>query len=405
MAVITTMVALQLSLSFLAWEDFSRSFHGNFDRFRVALLIVGGIAVGCLFVQRILLGKRIKDRAKPFPVLQYLSAFIETSIPTIAMMVAAQFIEPVYTLFTPAPFVYAIFIVMSILRLNARLCIFTGAVAGLEYSIMAAIYLNSSPTAGFEPILTALPHHVLRGMLFFLAGVTAGLVTTQIKRRTINSLEIIDERNRISRTFGEYVSPAVMDKLMTVKPDFRSEKKQVCVMFLDIRDFTSFSEKRAPEEVFQYLESLFEFMIEIVNRHHGIVNKFLGDGFMAVFGAPLSDGDDCLNAIAAAREIVERVNEEVAAGRILPTSVGIGLHFGEAVTGSIGSSLRREYAVIGDVVNLASRIEQLNKKFGSHILVSDSVWNAAGERGDSGTPMVEVQVKGREAPIQIYQMA
>ena len=82
-------------------------------------------------------------------------------------------------------------------------------------------------------------------------------------------------------------------------------------MFLDIRNFTGFAEKRSPEEVVEYLESLFEFMIEIVNRHHGIINKFLGDGFMAVFGAPLSDGKDCANAVGAAREILARVQQEV----------------------------------------------------------------------------------------------
>ena len=89
-------------------------------------------------------------------------------------------------------------------------------------------------------------------------------------------------------------------------------------MFLDIRNFTTFAEKRTPEEVVAYLESLFEFMIEIVNRHHGVINKFLGDGFMAVFGAPLSDGSDCLNGVTAAREILARVEAEVAQGKVLP---------------------------------------------------------------------------------------
>ena len=94
-----------------------------------------------------------------------------------------------------------------------------------------------------------------------------------------------------------------------------------------------------------YLESLFEFMIEIVNRNNGIINKFLGDGFMAVFGAPLSDGNDCANAVRSAREILEKVEEEVQRGSILPTTVGIGLHAGQAVTGSIGSALRKEYTL------------------------------------------------------------
>jgi adenylate cyclase len=196
-----------------------------------------------------------------------------------------------------------------------------------------------------------------------------------------------------------------MNKLLAMKPDLRSEKRDVCVMFLDIRNFTTFAEKRTPEEVVDYLESLFEFMIEIVNRHHGIINKFLGDGFMAVFGAPLSEGSDSLNGLAAAQEILLRLKEEVAKGRVLPTTVGIGLHAGEAVTGSIGSSLRREYAVIGDVVNLASRIEQMNKQFHSQLLISEAVWQTLGEGHTEAIPMGHVQIIGRETPIQIYQVA
>ncbi|HWT02746.1 MAG TPA: adenylate/guanylate cyclase domain-containing protein, partial [Pyrinomonadaceae bacterium] len=256
-----------------------------------------------------------------------------------------------------------------------------------------------------EPILSGVSPHVLKGLLLLLAGVVTGFVTLQIKRRSLKTFEALEERNRISRTFGEYVSPAVMDKLLTLKPDLRSEKKNVCVMFLDIRNFTAFAEKRTPEEVVDYLESLFEFMVEIVNRHHGIVNKFLGDGFMAVFGAPLSQGSDCRNAVAAAREILSRLGEEVASGKVLPTTVGIGVHAGEAVTGSLGSSLRKEYTVVGDVVNLASRIEQLNKHFDAQFLISGAVWETLRDELEAAVPVGDVQVRGRGALIPVYKLA
>src|SRR2546422_1017528 len=126
---------------------------------------------------------------------------------------------------------------------------------------------------------------------------------------------------------------------------------------------------------------------------------------MAVFGAPLSEGSDCLNGLSAAQEILWRVKEKVDKGRGLPTAVSIGLHAGEAVTGSIGSSLRREYGVIGDVVNLASRIERMNKQFDSQLLTSEAVWQTLGEGHTDAIPMGHVQVKGRETPIQIYQVA
>jgi adenylate cyclase len=144
---------------------------------------------------------------------------------------------------------------------------------------------------------------------------------------------------------------------------------------LDIRDFTRFSEERRPEEVIDYLNVLYSRFIEIVGRHNGIINKFLGDGFMAVFGAPVSDGRDVSNAVHAALEILDCVEEMNRKGEIAPTRIGMGLHAGSAVTGNVGSDERKEYTIIGDTVNLASRIEQLNKEYGSSLLVTDAVYS------------------------------
>lgn len=386
-------------------EQFRRSFHGRVDGFLISFGLLTGFALACLLIERAVINRKINKRQGISEAPQYLSALVETSLPTAGMIVGSIFQGPVYSLFTPAVLIYPILILLSALRLNLKLCVFTGAVAGLEYSALALYSVTNGSDALVEPILSAVPDHLLKGFLLFATGIVAGLVTKQIKERTLKSFEMIEERNGIRRTFGEYVSPVVMEKLMTLKPDLRSERRKVCVMFLDIRNFTGFAEKRTPEEVVAHLESLFEFMIEIVNRHHGVINKFLGDGFMAVFGAPLSNGADCLNGITAAQEILSRVETEVANGAVLPTRVGIGLHAGEAVTGSIGSSLRREYTVIGDVVNLASRIEQLNKQFGSQLLISEIVRQALGEKDAGAMPKGDVQVRGREAPIRIYQLA
>src|SRR4030095_11063640 len=106
----------------------------------------------------------------------------------------------------------------------------------------ATYFVASVSNTAAEPILLGIPHHLFKGFLLFAMGVVTGLVTLQIRKRILKSFEVVEERNRISRTFGEYVSPAVMNKLMELKPDLRSEKRNVCVMFLDIRDFTSFAE-------------------------------------------------------------------------------------------------------------------------------------------------------------------
>jgi adenylate cyclase len=403
--VILSALLIVLIVALLGLEQFQRSFHGNFRGFITTFITLMGVTLVCLVVEGVVIDHLSRKQAHPSLLIQYLSSFIETSIPTLVMMIGSLFLGPIYALFTPVTLLYPVFIVLSALRLNARLCVFTGAVAAIEYSTLALYFVDQTSNATVEPILASMPHHVIRGLLLLVMGVVTGLVTIQIKKRTLNSFATLEERNRIRRTFGEYVSPVVMEKLLTLKPDLASEHRSVCVMFLDIRNFSTFAEKRTPEAVVAYLESLFEFMIEIVNRHHGIINKFLGDGFMAVFGAPVSNGTDCLNGVEAAREIILRVEREVAAGNVLPTRVGIGLHAGEAVTGSIGSALRKEYAVIGDVVNVASRIEQLNKEFGSQLLISEPVWQAVSDKFGDATPIGAVQVKGREAPIQLWQVA
>src|SRR5262249_23394705 len=150
---------------------------------------------------------------RPFATLKYLSAFVETSIPTAGMIVGSLFLGPIYTLFTPSAFIYPLFISLSALRLNVRLCIFTGAVAGVEYTLLALYFIRQSSGTSIEPILTGVPHHLLKGFLLFLGGVVTGLVTLQIRKRILSSFSVVEERNRISRTFGEYVSPEVMDKL------------------------------------------------------------------------------------------------------------------------------------------------------------------------------------------------
>ena len=145
-------------------------------------------------------------------------------------------------------------------------------------------------------------------------------------------------------------------------------------------------------------------MIGVADRR-GIVNKFLGDGFMAVFGAPIADGNPCAAAVDAGLDVLDRVDRLVRAGRIPPTRVGLGLHAGPAIVGNIGSARRKEYTVIGDVVNLASRVEALNKELGSLMLVTEEVWKAGGSARATPVAREPLRVRGREAPVRIFQLA
>ena len=215
----------------------------------------------------------------------------------------------------------------------------------------------------------------------------------------------IEDRNRVMGVFGQHVSPEVVNRLLSQSFDQDGELREVCLMFLDIRNFTSYTEKSAPAEVVEYLNSLFEFMVDCVNRNQGIVNKFLGDGFMAVFGAPLPDERNCHHALKAAIEILNELARFNARRGGDPTRVGIGLHAGSAITGTIGSAQRREYTIVGDTVNVARRIEEMTKPLSSRLLVSEEVWSRLLTKPRSMTRIGRVRVKGREAPVMLYRVA
>jgi adenylate cyclase len=345
-----------------------------------------------------------RSRRLPRPV-RFANALVEVTIPSLAILFGVEVTSPAYALYTPPSWGYFLFIILATLRLDFRLCLFTGVAAGLEYGLLGVYFLGQPQTVQIDPLLTAPIQHWTRVLMLIASGLLAGIVSMQIRKQFMLALHSVEEQNRVVNMFGQHVSPAVVEKLLSQDVELGGEVRHVCVMFLDIEGFTTFSESRRPEEVVVYLNTLFSKMIDSVNGHHGIVNKFLGDGFMAVFGAPITDASDCQNAVAASLEMLDQVAAMSASGEIAPTRVRIGLHAGEAVTGNVGSSARKEYTIIGDVVNLASRLEQLNKQFGSRLMVSETVMQRLDGIGDRAQPHGAIQVKGRERPVEVYELA
>ena len=151
------------------------------------------------------------------------------------------------------------------------------------------------------------------------------------------------------------------------------------------------------------LDGAFAVLVEILDRHGGIVNKFLGDGFLALFGAPFEAADAAHRAVDAAREMLDAMNSvNAASGWRL--RIGIGIHFGEVVAGNIGSPRRKEYTVIGDTVNFASRLEALNKDFNSQFLISAAVRDALGQECSDAVSLGEVAIRGYDRPMTVWQL-
>lgn len=327
---------------------------------------------------------------------------IETSIPSVFLYNLSQLHSPIHVLSSAMPFLYIFFIILSALFLNVWVCILSGIIATAEYLFIAHLLIDPSVLAHETSIVFSEQQLIARGFSFFIAALAVAFVTYKTKSSLVSAFKSEMEREHIAHVFGRHVSPAVVNMLLSQGSHQGTQSKFVCVLFLDIRNFTSYAESKKPEEVVRYLNDLFGFMIEIINNNHGIINKFLGDGFMAVFGAPISQGGDVDNAVRAAEQILSKIEEEIAEKRIDKTRVGIGLHCGEVVTGNIGDNQRQEYTIIGDVVNLASRLQDLNKEYSSELIISEDVYENLSE--PRGELLGDASVRGRSTLIKIYKL-
>jgi adenylate cyclase len=212
------------------------------------------------------------------------------------------------------------------------------------------------------------------------------------------------ERERIKEAFGKFVNRQMADIVMNSDVKLGGERRDVAVFFSDIRSFTEMSEKMEPEDCVGFLNSYMSRMVSCVHRTRGIVDKYIGDAIMAIWGVPVSTGDDAFNAVNAAlmmRDNLIELNKTRGTPNRPLIRIGVGIHFGPVLAGQIGSEDRMEYTVIGDTVNLASRIESLNKAFLTDILITEETADLVDERIRLH-PMDKIKVKGKRKPLQIY---
>lgn len=191
-------------------------------------------------------------------------------------------------------------------------------------------------------------------------------------------MRTLNEKNRFRQHFSGSVSPAVLEEMMAgnLSAGVSAKTADICVMFSDIRDFTGLSESLPAEKVTDLLTRYFDGMVACVHRHHGTMDKFMGDGMMVLFGAPRSLGNSCVNAVRCGLDMVDaltRLNAEFAAEGLPTIQIGIGINYGKVVVGNIGSTERHNYSAIGDAVNVASRLEGLTKRLGTPLVITDPV--------------------------------
>ena len=215
-------------------------------------------------------------------------------------------------------------------------------------------------------------------------------------------LDGLREREAIKETFGRYVTREVRDEILAGRVSVEGEQREVTVLFADLRDFTPWVESTEPRQVVRDLNAYFAEMEAAIRAHGGLVLQFIGDEIEAVFGAPVPAADHAARAVRAALEMRARL-ATWNAGRARPLSHGIGVHTGSVLAGAIGSRERLSYALVGDTVNLASRIEGLTKQVGADILVSATTARGL-DGGVALDPLPAVRVKGKSAEVEVFRV-
>ena len=217
-------------------------------------------------------------------------------------------------------------------------------------------------------------------------------------------VRVLEEKEQMQNLLGKVVSREIADELLQNEIKLGGEERQVTVLFMDIRNFTGLSEGHSPERVLNLLNTCLNEASQIIEQHHGVVDKYIGDSVMALFGAPLKRSDDTHNAVSAALAIeasLDALNSKLKQSDFKPIKVGMGISTGNVVAGNMGSLNRLNYTVIGDNVNIASRLEGLTKQYGTPVLVNEATKKIA----DRFLYRVvdRVQVRGKRQFTTLYQ--
>ncbi|MDN3506375.1 MAG: adenylate/guanylate cyclase domain-containing protein [Simkaniaceae bacterium] len=280
-----------------------------------------------------------------------------------------------------------------------------GLLASLVLSIVIAYFLSKKVTLSLDHICSVVKE-IGEGNLNAESTIETNDEFGVLSHSINDMSKGLRERERLKMSFARYVSTHVMEKILHSETplNLEGERRKVTILFSDIRQFTQLAENLPPEEVVHLLNEYFEVMIEAIFSHSGTLDKFIGDGIMAEFGAPLDDQQQEEHAIRAAiamQKELEKLSAKWEGENKPRIQMGIGIHTGDAVLGNIGSEKRIEYTAIGDAVNVASRLEQATKVLKAPILISETTYLGAKDKFNF-KDLGSMALPGRKEQIKVY---
>ena len=383
----TVIVACALAVPFIVYFAVAINFE-----IAVAMAVLGG----AVFVYQLHL-LRLFRLARYRPWIDWFNATFEISVGIIVVVIVAEGQGTAYAFTGSTAYLLPMSVMLSAVRLRRRLAIYTGLLAGVAYFVIYLLYRGRIDPALLEVLPSLETWSILQRSCFFVfSGFVAFLICQLMRRSVFEFSASVQLAAKVQRTFGRHVSERVATLLVDNENDALGEERDITVMFSDIRDFTAFSEHRAPSEVVEFLGDYFAVATDVIEARDGLFNKFTGDGFMALF-------DDARAAAAAAVELLDGLRSLRERWGDFEHKVGVGIHSGPAIVGTIGTPTRAEYTAIGDTVNVAARIEALTKRFDADILLSEATATRLGR-----TALVErideVVVRGRREPVSIFRL-
>jgi len=283
--------------------------------------------------------------------------------------------------------------------------------------IIGLIVINTAVSVAIIMLLSTHVHRALHALLAQMRLVQEGDLSGAWRPDSTDEfLELghgfnqmlagLRDREMIKETFGRFVSPAVAEAVLSGRIPLSGDRRQVSILFQDLRDFTAMAEQLDPAVLVALLNQFFTEMVAAVEAEDGVVKQFLGDGVMALFGAPAAAADHAERVVRAALGMVGRLvglNARLRAQGLPPLRIGVGIHTGEVVAGQIGPDTRVEYGVVGDPVNVASRIEGMTKELQATILISEVTAAQLGPGFHLGRSAV-LPVKGKAQPVRVVEV-